>query len=438
MKNLVIPLILVVMVSAYSAVAASPSKPSGNQVVENFSHKKVAATKSRVWPVIDDTVYIDADLSGDGHRDELIVSVVYTAGMTRPSLVRSGFGYTLFWPFEKLGEIRVGDIDKDGDADIIIDEENVLIMGYNDVAAPEKNFEKVLKEIDRRISAGDILGAFMEAFEVGLGTPHDWGVAGEGKEGEFDRDLEVYLDRGNCVTWTEQVLAMIGSGGTYDGFFDQLMEIRYKDGIKEYGERNHFQEVDWIPNNIEAGFITDIMTYLLGGIPTVTATNNKKNWYELKNSLDGDFSDLTEEEYEERLDKLRQLGANMEEETVSLGYYPFDKMYVSFEGGYKINPDFIERLPPIVIFNIVNEGLSINDADGSWVTDLVVNHVGFIVKDEPGHLMAVHSTPMTDAALSIMAEEDFLSFLQRRFIGNKETKAVGLHLSEPKIPKSKS
>lgn len=64
-------------------------------------------------------------------------------------------------------------------------------------------------------------------------------------------------DRFDCTTFVETVAALSRSESA-DDFFSKLVEIRYRDGKADYVHRNHFPEVDWIPNNEKAGILSDI------------------------------------------------------------------------------------------------------------------------------------------------------------------------------------
>ncbi|MBT3181349.1 MAG: DUF1460 domain-containing protein [Deltaproteobacteria bacterium] len=417
--------------------------------------------RTRSWKVDRNIISINADLTGDGKLDLLEIGVLLAPEAEEPILEGGdGIAYILKWPYSEIREILVGDIDADGDADIILDEERGVFLLNIDEArfmlpVDSDQFERVLQESNKFISSGNLKDAFKIVSSFALGTPHSWTVPGEGVNGRFDRDDEYDMTVGNCVTWVEKIIAILGSGGTYDGFRDRLRSIRYLDGIQEYPMRNHFQSVDWIPNNIEAGFISEIdMSLSPIDLIKASGTINKKNWYKSKTSLEGDFSDLDEAAYALRLLEFKNLGMLMPEEKVSLSYYPFENMIVGQNGYYTLDPDFVDSLPEISIFNLVNKELKISMPEdggvagdlimmnktripasvneGNWMTDLLVTHVGFLVKEEGGRVIVYNSTPMTDTALSIMAEEDLVSFLvHHKYIDNSNTTAVGFHLSVP-------
>jgi hypothetical protein len=61
----------------------------------------------------------------------------------------------------------------------------------------------------------------------------------------------------DCTTFVETVAALSKSNSP-DQFIAQLVTIRYKDGATNFHSRNHFPEIDWIPNNERAGILKDI------------------------------------------------------------------------------------------------------------------------------------------------------------------------------------
>jgi hypothetical protein len=61
----------------------------------------------------------------------------------------------------------------------------------------------------------------------------------------------------NCTTFVETALALSRSTSTED-FFTNLLSIRYEGSRPTFERRNHFPEIDWIPNNIKTGILDDI------------------------------------------------------------------------------------------------------------------------------------------------------------------------------------
>lgn len=70
-------------------------------------------------------------------------------------------------------------------------------------------------------------------------------------------------ERFDCTTYVETVAALARANSPED-IFDELLAIRYREGRGEYLSRNHFPEVDWIPNNERAGVLRDVTREVAG------------------------------------------------------------------------------------------------------------------------------------------------------------------------------
>lgn len=122
--------------------------------------------------------------------------------------------------------------------------------------------------------------------KASLGTPYVDGPLGEGAGAPHDDDPLIDLDHVDCVTFVEQTLAL-AAAETFADATNLLQEIRYKDGVIDYGTRNHFFIADWIANN---RFAVDVTASL--GVPTVeeTRTIGRRKFFELTKApeyLDG-------------------------------------------------------------------------------------------------------------------------------------------------------
>jgi len=83
-----------------------------------------------------------------------------------------------------------------------------------------------------------------------LGVEYYLGPLGEGVGASIDNDPLFDLNKVDCVTFCEQVIAFALTENSFDEFLENLKKIRYKNGEISFENRNHFTSVDWIPNNI--------------------------------------------------------------------------------------------------------------------------------------------------------------------------------------------
>ena len=129
--------------------------------------------------------------------------------------------------------------------------------------------------------------------ELFLGVPYKLGSLGEGPDGEFDRDPLIRFDAFDCTTFVETVMAL-SLDSDLDSAVRTLQKIRYKDGQIGYATRNHFIELDWVPNNVRAGYLHDITSDVAGrNTVKVHKTISKRKWYLRKSlvSLEGGFTE---------------------------------------------------------------------------------------------------------------------------------------------------
>jgi hypothetical protein len=71
-----------------------------------------------------------------------------------------------------------------------------------------------------------------------------------------DADPLARYDVFDCLTFTEEVLALSLAGDPADAARIRN-HLRYGDGPRDYVHRRHFMELQWIPENIAAGWLID-------------------------------------------------------------------------------------------------------------------------------------------------------------------------------------
>ena len=114
-------------------------------------------------------------------------------------------------------------------------------------------YEMTNNEIDaliREVSAANLtvterMNLYSERF---LGTDYNLKCAGDGPYALLEPWPLVNFQETNCMLFCEHVLALSISD-TWDHFFNNLQEIRYKDGVIGMKTRNHYTVADWLPAN---------------------------------------------------------------------------------------------------------------------------------------------------------------------------------------------
>jgi len=111
-----------------------------------------------------------------------------------------------------------------------------------------------------------------------LNKPYQLDPLGEGVDGQFSQKPLYRFDRFDCQTYVETVLALAVSHSSSNtpAFQQQLLEIRYQNGKPDFFTRNHFPSVDWIPNNIQKGYIK----FSPINNNKISLNINKQQWFE--------------------------------------------------------------------------------------------------------------------------------------------------------------
>ncbi len=157
----------------------------------------------------------------------------------------------------------------------------ILASGFFSSASSAERDAKVAQLREQPLSAR--IEGLSQAF---LGTAYVLSPLGEGDAGVKDRDPLIRYDAVDCVTLVEEVMAMSLAPDAASRL-ETLNRIRYgNDGTPAWEARNHIMEAQWLPKNIERGYLRDV-TRTYAGQHTVRApkTLTSKTWAE-KNGVE--------------------------------------------------------------------------------------------------------------------------------------------------------
>jgi len=203
--------------------------------------------------------------------------------------------------------------------------------------------------------------------ELFLGVPYKLGSLGEGPDGEFDRDPLIRFDAFDCTTFVETVMAL-ALNSDLDSATRTLQKIRYKDGQIGYATRNHFIELDWVPNNLRAGYLRDITSDVAGrNAVKVHKTISKRRWY-LRKSVVSIEAGFTKDEKQRLVSKLRHLGERLPDQRATLTVLPL-----------KALPQALAHIPSGTIANLVHADRRDRGT--------IVSHQVFLIKKSDGWYM---------------------------------------------------
>jgi hypothetical protein len=130
---------------------------------------------------------------------------------------------------------------------------------------------------DKGLTVTDRINLYSSMF---LGTPYSWTATGDGPYALLETYPLVNFQETNCMVYCEHVLALSISD-SWDNFFNNLQQIRYKDGIIGMKTRNHYTMADWLPEN---SWILDDVSAEVGGEYTasMTRTISHENFFKGK------------------------------------------------------------------------------------------------------------------------------------------------------------
>ncbi|VAX24710.1 protein of unknown function DUF1460 [hydrothermal vent metagenome] len=117
-----------------------------------------------------------------------------------------------------------------------------------------------------------------------MGMPYGLTCVGDGPYALYDTKPQLTFDTTNCMVYCEDVLALSISD-SYENFFNNLQQIRYKDGIVGMKTRNHYTMADWLPEN--SWLLHDVVKEVAGGkAKTLTRTISHKKFFQKKGITD--------------------------------------------------------------------------------------------------------------------------------------------------------
>jgi hypothetical protein len=206
-----------------------------------------------------------------------------------------------------------------------------------------------------------------------LGVPYVADPFGEGPLGRYDRNPLSRFDAFDCTTFVETVTALSISNSA-DEFQASLNRIRYKDGEVSFVARNHFTDLDWIPNNVRAGVYRDVTESLAPGRTLVArALIDKRAWYAKMPPTRIQIPGISEEERAKLLVELHAEGLAFSPVEATVPYVPLTALFGP--GGDVL----FDRIPSGSVVDIVRPDWDLVRQIG---THLNISHQGFAVRKE--------------------------------------------------------
>jgi Protein of unknown function (DUF1460) len=232
-----------------------------------------------------------------------------------------------------------------------------------------------------REEAGDILERFQDESSVQtrleiiskifVGLPYGkGGPLGEGPEGRYDQDPLYRFDTFDCTTYVETIMALALSRDVTE-FENHLDKIRYEDGIVDYFKRNHFTDLQWIPFNVQNGYMKEITQEVVPAseVRIAEALINYSGWI-LSHKIEQIVVPMASTD--EKQDLLEELKSRAQEFKSEIARVPYIEINAII-----LRPQLLLKIPSGSIVNFVRPNWDLTEVAG---TRQNISHQGFLFR----------------------------------------------------------
>ena len=211
--------------------------------------------------------------------------------------------------------------------------------------------------------------------------PYENNALGEGKPSHYDEFPRYRTDAFDCETYVDTVIGLTFATNLHE-FKQCIDKIRYQAGKVSFITRNHFASLDWNLNNQKQGFIRDITKEIVDKTQhtiaiEATAIIDKPKWYEKLPLSRIRIKNISEEEENGRLHRLRKEGMmSTKASEATIPYLPLTKL---FNAVGEPNLFLFNQIPNGAIIEIVRPNWDLTNEIG---THLNVSHLGFAFREK--------------------------------------------------------
>lgn len=233
-------------------------------------------------------------------------------------------------------------------------------------ASSREEAEKILRNHEAVTSVQKRMELMSKLF-LGLPYGHS-GPLGEGEQGRYDQDPLYRFDTFDCTTFVETI-SSLALARTADEFEDHLNKIRYEHGEIDYLKRNHFTDLQWIPFNVQNGYLSEINAVVVPQalIKTAEAEINFPGWLKSHKIDQLVVPMATMEEKQSLLEELHGLAASYSITVARVPYIEISTLLAK--------PALLNRIPHGSIVNFVRPNWDLTEAAG---THQNISHQGFL------------------------------------------------------------
>lgn len=233
-------------------------------------------------------------------------------------------------------------------------------------AGPREEAARILERHRSENSTISKLEAFSRMF---VGLPYGKnGPLGEGPLGKYDQDPLYRFDTFDCTTYVETIMAL-AQAKDVDEFEYLLNNIRYEGGIIDYLKRNHFTDLQWIPNNIHTGQLVEKTAETFGeeNIQLAQADINFPGWLKSHKVEQIILINGSMNERKERLSELHGEAVNYVIQKATVPYVSIKTLLA--------RPELLNKVPQASLVNFVRPNWDLTEAAG---THQNISHQGLL------------------------------------------------------------
>ncbi len=263
---------------------------------------------------------------------------------------------------------------------------NLLLIFLVSQATALASSRDEAKAVLRKFTKTHDLHARLEKISASfVGRPYDVsGPLGEGPDGRYDQDPLYRFDAFDCTTYVETMLSL-ALARNVSGFETHMNTIRYENGVVDYLTRNHFTDLQWIPENIQNGYLREINEEIVdpSDLKVAEALTDQRGAFR---AVKLPQIVVPGASVEERQRLLEQLHAEAERFSAVLTRVPYVAIAQILAG-----PEILDRVPTGTIVNFVRPNW---DLTAQYGTRQNISHQGLLFRKR-GVLYLRHATPST-------------------------------------------
>lgn len=235
-------------------------------------------------------------------------------------------------------------------------------------AAPREEAQDILAQFSQESSVQkrlDLMSKMFVGFPYGKGGP-----LGEGENGRYDQDPLYRFDAFDCTTYVETIMALAYARNVNE-FESHLDKIRYEDGIVDYLKRNHFTDLQWIPYNIENGYMSELTYDVVkpSEVKIAEALINFPGWLKSHKISQIVVPNATTEEKQSLVEEIHSLATSY---TTSIARVPYIEI-----SRILAKPSILNNIPTATVVNFVRPNWDLTQAAG---THQNISHQGFLFR----------------------------------------------------------